>query len=133
MMRKLSILVAGLIVVFSAVMALAEDEGPSGPRRRGRRRPGIRRRLRENLPEEIRELLRRRRSGEELTDEEKAKLEEFMENARKLRAEIKELLEKRRSGEELTDEEKAKLRKFMRRRRRRRRNHREGGDEGTAE
>ncbi len=130
MMRKLSIFAAGLIVVFSAVIALAEGECPNRPRRRAKGKPRIHRRLREKLPEGIRELLHKRKSGEELTDGEKAKLKEFMQNARKVRAEIKELLEKRKSGEELTDEEKARLRKFLRRHRRRRPN---AEDEGTEE
>ena len=78
MTRKLSIFAVGLIVVFSAVIALAEGERPDCPRRRAKGRPRIHRRLREKLLEEIRELLHKRRSGDELTDEEKAKLKEFM-------------------------------------------------------
>ena len=80
MMKKLNVFVAGLIVAFSAAIALAESEGkcPDRPRSGAKSKPRIRRPLKGQLPEGIRELMKKRKSGEELTDDEKAKLKKFM-------------------------------------------------------
>ena len=123
--KTLQVLTVALFVAFLSTAALAAGPGGGG-RGRGAGGPkrGDRGQIRENTPDDIKALLEKKRAGDELTDEEKAKLKEFAAKAReRIRRnspeDIKGLMRRKRAGDELTDEEKSQLKESGRKARRR--------------